>query len=266
MQQRHQEVNLSLEFMIQLVVQLQRLRLFDASQNNQTRTFSLSQVCSARLNVDVHLTDPVVLGGVNNEDDWNISGEELSLDGPAVKKKVHMCEMGNCGKIYQNNTGLADHHRSVHGAPKLRCEDPACFALFAVRKSHLGHMWVEHGIGAGPKCDECGKRELNLGLLRKHLHTVHGDIKLTDKLQCTEPECRAVYTRKHLRRHMWMEHGIGEGVKCSECGKRATDLWYLADHLRAVHDAPKLRCSKSGCEAAFSRIRSLRNHMKNNHR
>ena len=204
------------------------------------------------------MTNPMELVKDKEGDELSIDDQVLSLEGCAVKRKVHICEKSGCGKMYQEKIRLADHQRSVHGAPKLRCEDPDCTAQFSRRQPHLGHMWVEHGIGAGVKCEECGKRELSLGLLRKHLSTVHG----APVLQCSESGCEAVFTEKRQKsRHMWTEHGIGAGAKCDECGKREPDIWHLRNHLRVVHAAPKLRCEKPGCEATFISGWSYRKHL-----
>jgi len=286
------------------------------------------QVCSARANVKVHMTNPVELIEGKEEEELSIDDQALSLEGCAVqrKRKVYICEKIGCGKMYPEKSRLADHQRSVHGAPKLKCLEPNCSALFIAKDSLPRHMWVEHGIGAGatceecgervsnlkkhlrtvhgapqlaPKhrcsepgceavftgkehrrrhiwkkhgigagasCEECGKRELNLGLLRKHLRTVHGASHLTPSLvpkhQCSETGCQAVFTQKrYRRRHMWTEHGIGAGAKCDECGKREPDIWHLRNHLRVVHAAPKLRCEKPGCEATFISGWSYRKHL-----
>ena len=215
------------------------------------------------------MTNPMEL--VEEKEGGELSfDDQVSLEGCAVQRKVHICEKIGCGKMYRWKTNLAEHQRSVHGAPKLRCKDPNCSAQFSRRGSHRGHMWVEHGIGAGETCEECGKRELNLDLLRKHLNTVHGAPhqapNLEPKHQCSVPECEAVFTRKHNRlRHMWAEHGIGEGLQCEKCGKRERDMCHMRNHHRAVHAAPKLRCEKPGCEASFTFSNSYRAHLLKHH-
>ena len=194
---------------------------------------NLSQVCSAKANMEVHLTDPADIFQANEENEVNTgAGEVMHFEGSPLKKNVFICENTDCGKVYRRKDSLADHQRIVHGAAKLKCQLLDCPALFSRRQFYLGHMWTKHGIGSGAKCDECGKREMTLGLLRKHRSDVHG----AADLKCTEPGCQAFYNEKfYLRRHMWMEHGIGEGIKCGECGKRQSDPWHLRTHLRLVH-------------------------------
>ena len=83
------------------------------------------------------MTNPMELVEEKEGDELRIDDQVLSLEGCAVKRKVHICDEIGCGKMYRYKIGLADHQRSVHGAPKLRCKDPDCTAQFSVSYTHL---------------------------------------------------------------------------------------------------------------------------------
>ena len=93
------------------------------------------------------------------------------------------CDEPGCGRGFSNKNLLFNHKRRFHN--KLKCQDSECSALLPSSSSCLKHMWVKHGIGKGPKCDQCGKREPSVEYLRGHERAVHG----APKLQCRESGC-----------------------------------------------------------------------------
>ena len=107
-----------------------------------------------------------------------------------VKKVKFPCAEPGCEKEYTNKTCLADHHRRAHGAEKLKCEEIDCSASFFARRAIRQHMWVKHGIGKGPQCDECGKKVIDVEYLRNHQRAAHG----APKLLCSEPGCAETFT------------------------------------------------------------------------
>ena len=78
------------------------------------------------------MTNPMELVEEKEGDELRIDDQVLSLEGCAVERKVHTCEKIGCGKMYQRKNRLADHQRSVHGAPKLKCQEPVRSLTFFV--------------------------------------------------------------------------------------------------------------------------------------
>ena len=102
----------------------------------------LTQVCSAKANVEVHLTNPVDFLKTN-------AAVEMNSD-----------------------------HR---GSSKLKCSDSSCTAEFGGNQALKTHMWVKHGVGKGSKCDECEKRLYGAADLKNHMRAVHGAPRLNCK-------------------------------------------------------------------------------------
>ena len=119
-----------------------------------------------------------------------MSDTSLSMGKRPLKRK-YGCDEPICGKEYAYKVDLDNHKRKVHGADKLKCHDSNCPALFVSSKSVSAHMWVKHGIGKGPKCEECGKKEPKVAYLKNHKRAVHG----APKLQCKEPGCTKTFIR-----------------------------------------------------------------------
>ena len=119
-----------------------------------------------------------------------------------VEKVKFPCAEPGCEKEYTNKTHLADHHRRAHGAEKLKCEEIDCSASFFARRAIRQHMWVKHGIGKGPQCDECGMKVIDVEYLRNHQRAAHG----APKLLCSEPGCSQTFTYNserclHIRKY-----------------------------------------------------------------
>ena len=119
-----------------------------------------------------------------------------------VEKVRFPCGEPGCQKEYANKTLLDDHQRRVHGAKRLVCEEIDCSASFFARRAIRQHMWVKHGIGKGPQCDECGKKVIDVENLRNHKRAAHG----APKLLCSEPGCTQTFTyiqaqSSHIRKY-----------------------------------------------------------------
>jgi len=120
---------------------------------------------------------------------------------PVKKVKFHCAEPG-CQKEHSSKQRLADHHRGAHGAKKLKCEEIDCSSSFFTSRALRQHMWVKHGIGKGPQCDECGKKVIDVENLRSHQRAAHG----APKLLCSEPGCAKTFTyiqarSSHIRKY-----------------------------------------------------------------
>ena len=144
-------------------------------------------MCSAREDLDDDLQQPkpqTKRVKVNP----GMSNEGLSLKKSQLKRK-YFCDEPSCEQDFYTNITLANHKRRHHGAEKLQCRDSDCPALFINSNTLSEHMWVKHGIGKGPKCEECGKREPKVSYLRNHQRATHG----APKLQCKVPGCTKTF-------------------------------------------------------------------------
>jgi len=101
------------------------------------------EVCSAKANVEVHLTNPVDILKTNADVEMN-SGH--------------------------------------HGSSKLKCSDSSCTAEFNSKQALEKHMWVKHGVGKGSKCAECEKRLYGPTGVKNHMRAAHGAPKLKCKV------------------------------------------------------------------------------------
>jgi len=161
------------------------------------------EVCRAKANVQVHIANPEELVDGKHKREPNRSEHMLEVEGSAVKRKIYICEYFNCGEMFPRPMLLADHQRKAHGAAKLKCQNQECSATFDSRQSQLRHMWVNHGIGEGIRCDECGKREAGLRSLEDHRRSAHG----APKLVCDRQDCGAAYAyASSLRHHIRLNH------------------------------------------------------------
>ena len=164
---------------------------------------NIFQACSAKANVHVHIANPEELAEGKHEREPNRIEHMLEVEGSAVKRKIYICEYFNCGEMFLRPMLLADHQRKAHGAAKLKCQNQECSATFDSRQSQLRHMWVNHGIGEGIRCDECGKREAGLRSLEDHRRSAHG----APKLVCDRQDCGAAYAyASSLRHHIRVNH------------------------------------------------------------
>ena len=122
---------------------------------------------------------------------------------PGPLKRKYECDEPGCGRECTNLTDFDNHKRRDHGAEKLKCQDSNCAALFVRRIALSHHMWVKHGIGKGPKCEECGKREPTVDYLKNHQRAVHG----APKLQCKVPGCTKTFIyNNYVSQHMQKKH------------------------------------------------------------
>ena len=182
-------------------MELQHQKVCDVVSFDHTN--NIFQVCSAKANVQVHIANPEELAEGKHEREPNRIEHMLEVEGSAVKRKIYICEYFNCGEMFPRPMLLADHQRKAHGAAKLKCQNQECPATFDSRQSQLRHMWVNHGIGEGIRCDECGKREAGLRSLEDHRRSAHG----APKLVCDRQDCGAAYAyASSLRHHIRLNH------------------------------------------------------------
>ena len=126
----------------------------------------------------------------------------VGYDGTTLQKKYN-CDEPSCDRGYFTRRDLANHKRGAHGADRLKCHDSNCSASFLNHSAFYGHMWLQHDIGKGPKCDQCGKKAASVQNLENHQRSDHG----APKLQCKKPGCNKVYAyHSDMYKHMRKEH------------------------------------------------------------
>jgi len=132
-------------------------------------------------------------------------------------EKPYACNVTDCTERFSRPEALGDHRRIVHGYPKLKCEVDNCGLEFSGYYELRNHHQRTHQSKA--ECGECGQTvsKYNLSQHMKHVHQG--------------------------------ERPFGCGI--DGCEKRYTGKIKLADHMRAVHGFPKLKCSNAQCAEEF---------------
>ena len=130
----------------------------------------------------------------------NFSEEKGHLN---KRLKSFICEEPGCGKSYNARDHLNNHKRSEHGAAKLKCKDSSCTVELVSTEGLRRHMWARHGVGKGPKCDECEKRYLSPADLENHMRSAHG----APKLPCNVLGCPSTFNSyQSLFKHRKTKH------------------------------------------------------------
>ena len=104
--------------------------------------------------------------------------------------------------------------------------------------------------------------------LADHRRIAHGYPKLKCKVEKCGSEFSAYYEyRSHQRTHMRPIHPEDRPFGCdfAGCDNRYLTKTDLENHMRAVHDYPKLKCSSGQCTAEFVSKRGLARHKKKHH-
>ena len=147
-----------------------------------------------------------------------MSPSHLSTHKKLVHKgeKPYECRVTGCSERFSRSEGLGDHGRTAHGHPMLKC-----------------------------KVEDCGSDFSTVHDLRNHHVRVH-----YSKIECAQ--CGKIVRKHTLLNHMKFVHGKERpnGCEISGCDKRYQKKADLEDHMRAVHDSPKLKCSIGHCTAA----------------
>ena len=165
----------------------------------------LCQTCNARQVLEAdHLQKALKTEEEEIENESN-AGNNFSEEKGHLNKRLKsfICEEPGCGKSYHARDPLNDHKRSEHGAAKLKCEDSSCTVEFVSNLGLRKHMWARHGVGKGPKCDECEKRYLSPADLENHMRSAHG----APKLPCNVLGCPSTFNcYQALFKHMKTKH------------------------------------------------------------
>ena len=111
------------------------------------------------------------------------------------------------------------------------------------------------------KCDLCPKVLSNPERLKRHVKSVHDQIK---DHQCEQ--CNTSYSdSQSLRRHVRTKHENGNEANCDLCGKGFPENYAMLRHKKTVHFKTRLvDCDL--CSKTFSEPYTLKRHLKTVHK
>lgn len=130
----------------------------------------------------------------------------------------------SCSKVYKNASGLYNHNRTVH---KLNGAKILCSVCGHCVSNIYNHMMRHNGVKPY-QCNECGKRFMGTGQLRKHL-MVHTGAKPYVCSVCAKAFNNLYNLQVHERIHKGDRCHI-----CSICNKGFLEKSYLKKHMN-VH-------------------------------
>ena len=110
-------------------------------------------------------------------------------------------------------------------------------------------------------CELCPKVLSNLERLKRHVKSVHDQIK---DHQCEQ--CDTSYSdSQSLRRHVRTKHENGNEANCDLCGKGFPENYAMLRHKKTVHFKTRLvDCDL--CSKTFSEPYTLKRHLKTVHK
>ena len=173
-------------------------------------------------------------------------------------KTEHICE--HCGKCFAQNFNLVNHMRIHTGETPFMCS--YCEKTFRTKESCQDHEAIKHTKTGLKHCELCGDTFASTRGLKGHMHLKHG---VEDRFQCKWCGGYWMSAEGH-RAHE--EAAPCKRNQCEECGKIFTQKKDLEKHGRTHLKKDKVfkkdfPCQL--CEKAFSRVDSLRDHVRKNH-
>ena len=131
-----------------------------------------------------------------------------------------------CEKHYR----YLKQHMQIHETKPYRCE--ICKRNFAESSQLEEHMRIRHIEERPFPCSSCGK---------------------------------SFQTKQRLQQHMKIHEEVKQ-YKCEFCERRFTTKAHLERHMYTHTGERPYTCDESGCNAAFSQLKQLKNHKAKHHR
>ncbi|XP_044116025.1 zinc finger protein 883-like [Neovison vison] len=161
------------------------------------------------------------------------------------------CECQECGKTFNNHSGLNRHHRIHNREKPYQCHE--CGKSFNKHPALIQHCRIHSGEKPY-QCQECGKAFCDRSTLTQHHRTHTGE----KPYRCQE--CGKAFTWKsnHSRHHK--THSGEKPYQCQECGKAFCDRSALTQHHRTHTGEKPYQCQE--CGKAFNHSSVLAKHYK----
>jgi len=205
----------------------------------------------------------------------NVKGMTAVVSGDSKLK----CK--DCLKLFNSQTALRYHTKSIHEGVKYACNH--CDHQ-ATDKGHLAqHIQSKHE-GVKYACNLCDYQATQQSSLKTHIHSIHDGVKyacdqcvyqatvkgnLTKHIQSQHKgvkyacnQCDYQASKESLKKHIQSKH---EGVKypCNQCDYEGTQQGNLRTHIQSKHDGVKYPCNQ--CDKQFTQQGALTTHLQSKH-
>lgn len=176
-------------------------------------------------------------------------------DTPDHDKEQFSCDVPNCGKSYQNLSGLKQHMILHASETPFSCKLPDCNEKFPSKWRLKEHKVLVHNMKYPEpekeifKCPECEIIVTKKSTLKYHIKRVH----LKEKPHsCEKPDCgKSFLLLSELTRHRLYGHNADLSFLCAECGKGYNNQYLLKTHMNVHAGVKSFACDYPGCGKTF---------------
>lgn len=167
----------------------------------------------------------------------------------------------DCSKLFDRYASMVSHRKRAHSNQKC----PDCDDVFATSVLLKDHRILKHQLEKSAfkkPCPMCGKMFSKNSNIRRHIQSVHNNIKRNDsneKFPC--PICGKEFKfSSNITRHIESVHNKVRNHPCNLCDKSFYEKVHLNTHM-AIHldDRPFL-CDYPDCGKSFKLLQYLTYH------
>ena len=170
---------------------------------------------------------------------------------------------GNPNKPYKTCEPCRIHIGTFRKKPEKSHECDECKKKFTSSADLKRHVSSVHNDVRNDICEQCGMAFLHWHSLKKHIETVH---EMVRNYACTYPDCSyKASIRTNLNAHIKAVHDMIRDYECPypECKYKSSTKNKLECHVKAVHDKIQDNiCFYPECEYKSSDTSSLKQHIK----